>query len=264
MKKLIFTLLIAAWPSVTLLNAEEAPKPLGQAHAHNDYYHKRPLLDALSHGFCSVEADVFLKNGKLLVGHFQFELREKRSLESLYLEPLAKRVKANGGSVHKTKAPFHLMIDFKTDGPKTYAALQPLLEKYRFMLTEFGPEKTENQGGDHRDLRQPPARGDGKTSQAPGRLRRADVRSWQGASPHFMPWISDSWRSHFKWRARVISRQPSRPSSSASSSRPTRMDKNPLLGRTRQPATWAVLRQAGVDFINTDRLEALSKFLRAK
>ncbi|MAP53239.1 MAG: hypothetical protein CMO48_06885, partial [Verrucomicrobiales bacterium] len=120
MKKLIFTLLIAAWPSVTLLNAEESSKPLGQAHAHNDYYHKRPLLDALSHGFCSVEADVFLKNGKLLVGHFQFELREKRSLESLYLEPLAKRVKANGGSVHKTKAPFHLMIDFKTDGPKTY------------------------------------------------------------------------------------------------------------------------------------------------
>ena len=65
-------------------------------------------------------------------------MREKRSLESLYLEPLAKRVKANGGSVHKTKAPFHLMIDFKTDGPKTYAALQPLREKYRFMLTEFG------------------------------------------------------------------------------------------------------------------------------
>ena len=29
------------------------------------------------------------------------------------------------------------MIDFETDGPKTYAALQPLLEKYRFMLTEF-------------------------------------------------------------------------------------------------------------------------------
>ena len=76
MKKLIFTLLIAAWPSVTLLNAEESSKPLGQAHAHNDYYHKRPLVDALSHGFCSVEADVFLKNGKLLVGHFQFELRE--------------------------------------------------------------------------------------------------------------------------------------------------------------------------------------------
>ena len=132
-KKILLTLLLAAWPSAIALKA--APKPLGQAHAHNDYYHKRPLLDALSHEFCSVEADVFLKNGNLLVGHFSFELKESRTLESLYLAPLAKRVKANGGSVHKTKAPFHLMIDFKTDGPKTYAALQPLLEKYRFMLT---------------------------------------------------------------------------------------------------------------------------------
>ena len=140
-KKILLTLLLAAWPNAIALKA--APKPLGQAHAHNDYYHKRPLLDALSHGFCSVEADVFLKNGNLLVGHFSFELKESRTLESLYLAPLAKRVKANGGSVHKTKAPFHLMIDFKTDGPKTYAALQPLLEKYRFMITEFGAEKTE-------------------------------------------------------------------------------------------------------------------------
>ena len=67
-KKILLTLLLAAWPSAIALKA--APKPLGQAHAHNDYYHKRPLLDALSHGFCSVEADVFLKNGNLLGGHF--------------------------------------------------------------------------------------------------------------------------------------------------------------------------------------------------
>ena len=37
-----------------------SPTPLPRAHAHNDYEHPRPLLDALSHGFCSVEADVHL------------------------------------------------------------------------------------------------------------------------------------------------------------------------------------------------------------
>ena len=31
-------------------------------HAHNDYLHSRPLLDALDQGFDSVEADVFLVN----------------------------------------------------------------------------------------------------------------------------------------------------------------------------------------------------------
>ena len=79
--------------SVFILAAEKQQpvtlNPLVRAHAHNDYYHKRPLLDALASGFCSVEADVFLKDDTLLVGHFRFELRKVRSLEALYLKPLA-------------------------------------------------------------------------------------------------------------------------------------------------------------------------------
>jgi len=42
-----------------------ALRPLPQAHSHNDYEQKRPLLEALDHGFCSVEADVFLVEGSL-------------------------------------------------------------------------------------------------------------------------------------------------------------------------------------------------------
>jgi len=38
--------------------------PLLHAHAHNDYLHKPPLLAALEHGFTSVEADIFLVDGK--------------------------------------------------------------------------------------------------------------------------------------------------------------------------------------------------------
>ena len=38
----------------------EDVKPLPRAHAHNDYLHQRPLLDALDNGFCSVEADISL------------------------------------------------------------------------------------------------------------------------------------------------------------------------------------------------------------
>ena len=41
------------------------PTPLLHGHAHNDYLHPRPLLDALDQGFCSVEADIFLVDGKL-------------------------------------------------------------------------------------------------------------------------------------------------------------------------------------------------------
>ena len=46
-----------------------AERPLLRAHAHNDYLHSRPLADALAHGFWSIEADVWLTNGALLVAH---------------------------------------------------------------------------------------------------------------------------------------------------------------------------------------------------
>lgn len=57
--------------------------PLPQAHAHNDYEHDRPLQDALSHGFSSVEADVWLVDGELLVAHDREDVDPSRTLESL-------------------------------------------------------------------------------------------------------------------------------------------------------------------------------------
>ena len=47
----------------------EGFKLLTNAHAHNDYEHTHPLADALEQGFCSIEADIHLVNGKLLVAH---------------------------------------------------------------------------------------------------------------------------------------------------------------------------------------------------
>src|SRR4051812_48862087 len=67
------------------------PIPLVHAHAHNDYEHPRPLLDALDCGFCSVEADVHLVGGRLLVAHDAAHLRPARTLQSLYLDPLHDR-----------------------------------------------------------------------------------------------------------------------------------------------------------------------------
>ena len=87
----------------------------------------------------------------------------------------------------------------------------------------------------------------------------------KGASPHFMPWISDSWRSHFKWRGKGDL-------PAAEQAKLKRIvqqahkdgQKVRFWAAPDNPATWAVLQQAGVDFINTDRLEALANFLRAK
>ena len=73
------------------------PVPLLHAHAHNDYEHARPLAEALERGFCSVEADVYLVEGRLLVAHDRKDVKPERTLASLYLDPLRDRVRRGGG-----------------------------------------------------------------------------------------------------------------------------------------------------------------------
>lgn len=241
-----------------------ADKPRARAHAHNDYYHKRPLLDALASGFCSVEADVFLKEDTLLVGHFRFELRKARSLEALYLKPLAERVKANGGSVYKTKAPFYLMIDFKANGAATYAALKKLLAKYRFMLTEFTVDSTKT-GAVTIVI----------SGSRPRQVMEKETKRWagydgrvsdlgEGASRHFMPWISDSWRSQFKWRGKGNFPENEKAKLKSIIKRAHQAgQKVRFWAAPDNPETWAILHKNGVDLINTDRIENLAKFLRS-
>src|SRR5436190_6302175 len=74
--------------------------PLIHAHAHNDYEHKRPLFDALSHGFCNVEADIWLVNGRLLVAHDLRDTKPEKTLQSLYLEPLRALAKKHNGKIY--------------------------------------------------------------------------------------------------------------------------------------------------------------------
>jgi len=112
--------------------------PISHGFAHNDYLHKHPLYDAIGNGFTNIEADIFLKNGKLIVAHIFPYFKGRRTLEALYLEPLAELITKNNGHVYAGySSPIILMIDIKTDGDNTYQVLKPLLEKYRRMLTHY-------------------------------------------------------------------------------------------------------------------------------
>jgi hypothetical protein len=118
--------------------AESVSPPKGYSpllHSHNDYLKPRPLHDALDHHFQSVEADLFLAEGVLQVGHVQGDW--KGTLSDLYLDPLAARVAANGGSVHGDDQPFYLWIDLKQSGTELPSALRSVLDGHP-MLTRFG------------------------------------------------------------------------------------------------------------------------------
>ena len=137
MRSLCVLLLLLVPP---LIGAESAP--LQRAHAHNDYEHARPLFDALDHGFCSVEADVYLVDGQLLVAHDRKDVKAGRTLTSLYLEPLRERVRRNEGRAYRNGPSIVLLVDVKSEASATYAALHAELEKFAAMLTMFGVNDT--------------------------------------------------------------------------------------------------------------------------
>ncbi|PJJ84558.1 PI-PLC domain-containing protein [Mucilaginibacter auburnensis] len=111
---------------------------LPNAFAHNDYQHKKPLFEAIKQGYANIEADVYAYKGSLVVTHVLPILHHRRTLEALYLEPLADLINERNGEVYTGfAAPVTLMIDIKSDGAKTYRLLKPILEKYRSYLCGY-------------------------------------------------------------------------------------------------------------------------------
>lgn len=247
----------------------EAPQgvtPLANAHAHNDYLHTRPLLDALGQGFTSIEADVLLINGELLVGHSLFEIKRGATLEGLYLKPLLKRTRGNKGWVYRgSRRTVYLLVDIKTGGEKTYAALHTLFEKYREMLsTTVGGKHTRKavtvviSGNCPRGVIEKQ-----KTRYAAIDGRPRDLGS--KAPAHLIPYISSRWGTHFRWRG--VGPMP-------------RLEREQLREMVRKAhaggrrvrfwatpekrKVWEELRGAKVDLINTDKLTELRRFLLKK
>lgn len=107
--------------------------PMAMAHSHNDYLQDRPLYEALGHGFRSVEADVFLMGGELILSHIG--LITYGSLEEVYLKPLQALVNQRG-SVLGDGQPFTLWIDLKGSPRGMADKLFEVLSRYP-MLSWF-------------------------------------------------------------------------------------------------------------------------------
>ena len=243
-------------------NRQSLPIALPRAHAHNDYQHRRPLLDALSHGFCSVEVDIFLIDGKLLVGHKRSELKPERTLQALYLERLRQQVKDNGGRVFRKGPTFTLLIDIKSDGETTYAALSKLLAQYSEILTSVHNGKLTTKAvtvviSGHR-AKETIAGGSPRYAGIDGRLSDLDTK----LPSHLMPLISDNWSVHFRWRGKgpmpVQEKQKLRKIVEKAHRQGRRIR---FWATPENTAVWNELDKAGVDLINTDDLDGLKRFL---
>ncbi len=247
------------------------PHPLRRAHAHNDYEHPRPLLDALDHRFASVEADIYLVDGQLLVAHDPEDLDPTRTLESLYLAPLAARVRAHRGSVYRGhREPFQLLIDIKTEGVSTYRELDRQLARHKHLFTTcahgrvFPGPVTAVVSGD-RAARAPMEAQTFRRAFYDGRL--ADLGGPAPAS--FAPLISDIWTLNFTWRGvgafPEAERRKLRTLVDTAHARGQRVRfwATPDMPGPARDALWTELVAADVDHLNTDDLAGLEAFLDA-
>lgn len=238
----------------------EAP-PLSYAHAHNDYVHTRPLLEALSCGFCSVEADIWAVEGKLLVGHHLDQTSPERTLEALYFIPLRDQIKRNKGHVFTHREPFTLIVEFKSSAESCYPLLKALLQRYRSLLTTYRGEKR-RQGA--------------ITVLITGNLPRPQLDTEKdrlmalegvasdlgtNASTSLIPQISVPWGTVVKWFGVGVCPETERTKLREFVARAHKEGRKVRLwGVVNTPELWKEEREAGVDWLNIDQLERFRKW----
>lgn len=231
--------------------------------AHNDYWHKHPLYDALDNGYTHVEADVYLRNGQLIVAHILPILRRHKNLEDLYLRPIYDCVTGADSRIKCPDCPVTLMIDIKSDAERTYQALLVLLAKYRSIISDYEngvyvqrqlivvitghkPESTINNQTVRytfidQDLMRSRKDTVAKNLYYMASCRYSKMLQWQGDGPlpaeqrqRLCAFVNSAHRCGKKVR---------------------------LWASPENKAVWTELLNCGVDLINTDRLAELRQFL---
>ncbi len=237
-------------------------KVLLNAFAHNDYWHKRPLFDALDRGFTHVEADVYLRRHQLRVGHLPVFLKSSRTLESLYLEPIAARLRERNHCREAIDS-IVLTIDFKSRSVRTYHMLNTLITRYKPLLSSYENghvvfrELTLVITG-HRPMQQLSS-GNERFVFADGDLRlmkpgHTDSSLFLMASCRYSNLLS--WKGRGVIQAFELARLKLLVENAHRIGIKVRLWASP-----EKQEVWALLRNCGVDLINTNKLDKLRQYL---
>ncbi len=249
--------------------AQQSFVQLTNAHAHNDYEHERPLLEAIENGFTSIEADVHLIEGKLYVVHDAPESTEGlQTLETLYLEPLRQRIRKNKGKVYKNQQGLlYLMIDVKTPATTSYPVLRNVLSAYQDILRvvkegqeQERPVKAIISGFHGRPFDELLA----DSVQYAGLDGRPDELDLN-IPKVLMPVISQNYNQYLSWKG---GGQPNRQEvfklKQMIDQAHAQGKKVRLWAAPDTPEVWGFLLNLGIDLINTDKLVELRTFLQER
>jgi len=224
-------------------------------HSHNDYLQSVPFWDAYSAGCASIEVDVILQDGGLMVAHEKESIQAPRTFESLYLKPIQQGVDL--GLIKEFN--FHLLVDIKTEAYSTLDLLVKQTQPYAAIL--YSPENP-------RGLKLIISGGRPKTddySKYPSWVF-FDYQSKELTAE--LPWekigmVSLSFPRFSVWNGKGRMVESQRQQLQAfidlvhTFDRPVRFWASPD-GKT----AWRAFHEMGIDYINTDRPAEANKYLR--
>ncbi|WP_270087292.1 alkaline phosphatase [Sphingobacterium sp. SYP-B4668] len=230
-----------------------------RGHSHNDYEQDIPLLRAYYAGMESIEADLFLRDDSLYVAHDAKDIMQGRTLDQLYIKPLANLFTRHGQQpfADSTKN-LQLVLDFKEDHRILLPKLIALLEPYRFM---FDPALNKHAiriviSG---DMPQPSSFQnypdyiffDGRFE-----LEYSDVQLQRIAM------MSDNLRNYTKWNGKGVPTREEMAHIEQQAAR-ARLWHKPfrLWGAPESPNTWIILEKMGITWLNTDHPDVLKTYL---
>jgi alkaline phosphatase len=229
---------------------------VSNAHAHNDYENAIPFYMAYDERFGSIEADIFLENGELIVAHDVKEILLRRTLEQYYLQPLIAATQRNRGFPYPDSTrQLQMLIDIKTDALQTIQLLIATLRKFPMLIdnpkliwviTGNRPEKSQF-------ISFPPfIFFDGELS-----------KEYSKESLFKIALFSDNFKNYSRWNG-----QGNIPSKEEAILRTAINKAHQLFKPVRfwnapdDPNAWKQFIRLKVDYINTDHITELSSFLR--
>lgn len=253
-----FILLIAAVLAGPFLMAQDlGTYTTSGAHSHNDYEQRFPFWSGYYQHFGSMEADVFLKNDTLFVAHNAKDMRPERTLSSLYLNPLLSQIRKNQGTVYpNSRDTLQLLIDLKTPARETMPGLVKELAKYEDLLVPKGLVKivlSGNVPSPSEFSEYPPyIFFDGRPEVAYTPAQYARIGLISQAFGHYSPWNGKG----------VLTKGDKLSIEKVIKQVHGQGKKIRFWATPDDINAWKMFMNLGVDYINTDKVDALGQYLR--
>lgn len=223
------------------------------AHSHNDYEQASPFSLAYTHRFGSIEADIWLKEGKIYVAHDAKDIQPARTLAALYLEPI-QQILQKQKNIYLDQQKMFLLIDIKTEALSTLDALIQELEQYpsiiqqkQIIIAISGNRPKPEQYNDYPGFIQ----FDGRPTE-----------TYDKQSLKKVALISEAFYKFSLWKGEGSIKEEEKKKMQAAVDKSHQLKKPFRFWAT--PDTkevWKTLMDIEADFINTDHIESLSHFL---